>query len=121
MAVEFKLCKLFRETTKDVFKKNPKAAQVFKDFMAAKTNDPMQPFGGKDLPFKGGDLKGYLHVALAHDLRLIYKIGGKNPTYIYLYFVGTHDESGTGQPPNPKRQKQLAQKLDNQVFERKFG
>jgi mRNA-degrading endonuclease YafQ of YafQ-DinJ toxin-antitoxin module len=116
MAVQIKLCKLFKETAKKYFT-NPKVKEAYEKFAAAKLANPMEPFGSKDLPFKGGDLKGYLHVALANDIRLIYSIEGKDPKIIKVYYIGNHDESGTGQPPNPKRQKQLATKLGNQTFE----
>lgn len=113
--VKVKKCKLFEETSAVHFKKNKAAAEKFVEFLLAKKADPMAPFGAKDYPFKGdGPLHGLKHAALANDLRIIYDIEGKDPRVILLYYVGTHDEMGTGQPPNIKRQKQTKTKIDNQ-------
>lgn len=116
MSVVFKTCKLFDETSAKHFT-DAKVKQAFAEFIQLKSADPMKPYGAKDFPMKGnGPLHGLLHAALAHDVRIMYQLKGKNPTVVYLYAIGTHDETGTGQPANLKRQKQLKNRIDNQEF-----
>jgi hypothetical protein len=90
---------------------------MVRQFIAAKTDNPLQPFGSKDRPYSGGgNFRGFIHVGLTFDVSLIYKMSGRGPTRIQLYAIVTHDQSGTGTPPNLRRQKQLRSKLDSQTF-----
>jgi mRNA-degrading endonuclease YafQ of YafQ-DinJ toxin-antitoxin module len=117
VSVIFKTCKLFDETKEKHFR-NAKIKEAFGEFLKLKSKNPMEKFGSKDTPFAGnGPFHGLLHAALSNDIRIIYELKGKNPTTLFIYYVGTHDESGTGQPANIKRQKQLKSRIDNQVFE----
>jgi hypothetical protein len=60
------------------------------------------------------------HAHLSHDISVFYTVSGSNPTLIKLYAIMTHDEAGIGQPINYKKQKGVAKKMANQVFERKL-
>jgi len=116
MAVEFKFCPLFYETSEKHFR-NEKVKKQFGQFMASKTANPLQPFGGKDYPFiNDGFLAGFKHAGMTQDISLIYSISGRNPTLIYCYGFFTHAESGTGNDASIKRQKNLAQRMQGQKF-----
>lgn len=115
--VVFRDCKLFNETAAQKFRENPGLAKKLIDFQEAKTKDKMAPFGANDKPFKSfGFFAGFRHAHLNSDLSLIYSIHGANPTVIDLYGIFSHDEIGTGQPANIKRQKAVSQQVRNQVF-----
>lgn len=90
----------------------------FRDFMEIKRNDPQQPFGSSDKPFKTfGNLDnavpGLRHAHLTFDLSILYRVEG-NQVFLYGFF--THDDIGTGQPPSMNRQKGMGSKLANQTF-----
>lgn len=117
----FRICQLFRQTAQEKFKEYPGLKDKVDAFMALKKEDPISQFGSKDVMFSG---VGHFNVAvpklrhahLTHDISIFYKLSGANPTIIDLYGLFTHDESGTGQPPNMKKQKSLAKTLGNQNF-----
>lgn len=123
VAVKFRRCPLFTETLQEKLGKGgQQLADRLADFLKIKEQDPMQRFSSKDAPFSSDGILKYaipnetlMHSHLLHDLNILYTIQGKNPTVIKLYGVFTHDELGTGQPPNVKRQKQISQKLSNQA------
>jgi hypothetical protein len=54
------------------------------------------------------------HASLGFDMRIFYTIEGNQ---IKLYGVHPHDESGTGNPKNPRKQEALAKKMSKQKFE----
>lgn len=81
----------------------------------------MQPFGASDKLFKpdgnfGKKVKGIAHAHLTHDISIVYALSGRNPHIIRLWGFFSHDDLGTGQPPNDKIQKSMATKFDNQSF-----
>lgn len=111
MTTKFRYCELFKTTLKS----HPGVIEAFKKFVQLKSADPMAQYGAKDRHFSGeGNLPGYIHAGLTNDISLIYKRSGKNPTIIDLYAVLSHDELGTGQPPNMKRQKSNSKQFGNQ-------
>lgn len=122
LSVRFRKCPLFNETLKEKLAiHGNNLASKYADFIRTKEQDPMQKFSAKDAPFVSDGILKYaipgetlLHAHLMHDLNILYTLKGKNPTEIKLYGVFTHDEIGTGQPPNIKRQKKIASKLSNQ-------
>lgn len=115
--VRFKTSPLFNATL-EKFSRNPLVLDKLSEFQKQKAENPVQPFGAKDRMFQGkGNLSGYRHAGLTHDIQIIYKQEGANPTVIKLYMLATHDDVGTGQPANLKRQKQARKKLDRQAFE----
>lgn len=93
----------------------------FREFMELKRNDPNQAFGKSDKHFLGDgfftqQVPGLKHAHITQDLSIVYKISGKNPTEIYLYGFYTHDELGTGQPPNIRRQSSIAKSFRSYTF-----
>lgn len=114
--VVFSKCSLFEETFAR-HKHNAQMVKAFTEFVLLKTEHPIQAFGSKDRPFTGhGNFAGLFHAGLTFDISVIYKLSGRNPTTVFLYAIVTHDESGTGTPPNIKRQKQLRSRIDSQEF-----
>lgn len=119
--VKFRTCDLFKETYSKKQAENPKLREQFDKFVSIKSENPMSPFGSSDKPFQGKGIYGssvpkLLHAHLMNDMLIFYKLSSANPTLVDLYGVFTHDESGTGQPANIKRQKNLAKKLVAQTF-----
>ena len=111
MTTKFRYCELFKTTLKS----HPEAIDAFKKFITLKSSDPMAQFGAKDRHFSGdGQLPGYIHAGLTHDVSIVYKRSGKNPTILDLYAVLSHDELGTGQPANLKKQKSNSKQFGNQ-------
>lgn len=87
-------------------------------FMHVKRQNPNQSWGSSDKHFKGGGVftrlvPGLKHAHLAHDLNLVYLVKGNT---VYLFGVWTHDELGTGTPPNPRRQQSMATQFANATF-----
>jgi hypothetical protein len=116
--VRCEICPLFTET----FANHPEVLDKITAFMAAKTSDPLAVFGGGDTQFSskvplGIAVPKLRHANLSNDIRLFYTIGGRDPTVFKLYAVYSHDESGTGQPSNIKRQKNAGKQMANQAFE----
>lgn len=105
---------------KESFKKHQAAVQSkLNDFMQLKLRDPLAKFGSKDEHFTGdGPLKetGVIHAHLTGDISILYKRLGRDPTFVDLYAIATHDELGTGQPPSNKLQKNMAKLLNKQTF-----
>ena len=81
--------------------------------MELKRANPNQAFGSSDKPFISSGffsaaVPGIRHAHLTFDLSIVYKVEGN---IITLYGFFTHDELGTGQPPNLRRQKGVSQQL----------
>lgn len=118
MEVKFRSSPLFAET----FARHPEIEPRLRSFLDLKTRDPLLAFGKKDETFHGEGIlnravPGLRHAHLTRDISVLYTLGGRNPTVINLYGVFTHDESGTGQPANRKKQQSLANRLANQAFD----
>jgi len=114
--VQFRRSKLFNET----LAKHRDAAAKVAEFIKLKTQDPMDQFGKKDQHFVNNGIlqaTGLIHAHLTFDLSILYKRSGRNPTIIDLVAIATHDELGTGQPPNIKQQKKMVKVLTSQTFE----
>lgn len=122
-----KTCPLFDETflravqlRGDTFRESFKRFLEFKQ-QAAKSGNPLQPYGARDKPFiPNGQLRNavpnetLVHAHLSHDLNLVYSMTGRNPIIYKLYGFFTHDDLGTGQPANIKRQRQQGSVFANQ-------
>lgn len=110
--VQFRRSKLFNET----LAKHKEVAGKVAEFIKFKTGEPLGRFGKKDQHFVGGILKetGLIHAHLTGDISLLYKRSGREPIVIDLIAIVTHDELGTGQPPNMKQQKKMAKILSDQ-------
>jgi hypothetical protein len=118
---KFRVCQLFRQTAQDKFKSYPGLKEKLDAFMSVKKADPMATFGSRDGMFAGGGnftaaVPKLRHAHMTHDVSIFYRLSGANPTVIDLFGLFSHDESGTGQPANIKKQKSLAKSLANQDF-----
>lgn len=116
--VEFAYGEMWKESLVAATKDTPNIRAKLAEFMQVKLNDPLAPFGSSDKSFAAtGIYKQLMPKArkahLTQDISIIYELSGKNPTIITLYGIFTHAQLGTGQPPNIKRQKQMAKKLAN--------
>lgn len=102
----------------DTLQKHGALREKLAAFLQTKLADHMASFGASDKHYasKGsfGSLGiGLKHAHLTHDISVVYRIHGNPPT-IDIYGLYSHDESGTGTPPNMKRQKALASKIARQ-------
>ena len=117
MTVLFQRCSLFDETF-EKFKRDQKIVDAFKEFSKAKATNPSQLYGSRDYKFSSdGFLHGFWHAHLTYSVSIIYTVERKGDNYTFkLYGLFTHDDSGTGQPANKKKQKALASRLSHQSF-----
>lgn len=90
--------------------------EKIKTFTEIKRQNPLQRTPN-DLPTSGffTQIKGIQHYKLFNDLRLWWRISGSDPVYIDLLGVYTHDETGTGQPGQPKIQKSAVGKMQKDL------
>jgi mRNA-degrading endonuclease YafQ of YafQ-DinJ toxin-antitoxin module len=115
--VEFQTCDLYNETTAEKSRAYPGLSQKISDFLKSKFENKLAPFGSSDKAFRSdGHFAGLKHAHLTPDLSMVYSIHSSNPTLIDLYGIFSHDELGTGQPPNINRQKSLGKRFRNQTF-----
>lgn len=120
--VEIKICPLFVETFNEKVHGNPVVSKKYSEFKSVKTQNPLQSYGAKDYPMIaqgpiGKLIPGMRHAHLTSDISVFYTIEGRDPTIIKLYGVFSHQDIGTGQPGNPKRQKSMGQQMANQQFD----
>ena len=113
--------KLFNQTYEAKKRENPMVAQKLADFLAYKHANPTQQFGGSDTTFiatgpLGRAVPKLRHAHLTQDLSVFYTMGGANPIVFNLYGIFSHKDSGTGNAPNAKQQKNLGKQLANQIF-----
>lgn len=115
--VVIRTCPLFKESYAEKSKGNPVLEQKLVEFRRSKLANKLQPFGSSDKPFKSfGVFEGLRHAHLNADVSIVYSIHGSNPSIIDLYGLFSHDELGTGQPVNIKRQKSMDKKFSSQTF-----
>lgn len=112
-SVVIRTCPLYWET----LTKYQRYISKIKDFLKFKTHTPFANFGSRDAGVGNNfaDLK-VRHAHVSGDISIWYRIHGKNPTYIDLYGLFSHDESGTGQPNNRRKQKNLVTRMTNATF-----
>lgn len=96
-------------------------AKKFEEFRAAKSAQPIQPWGANDKPMKSGGLfsnevPGIRKAHLTHDISVVYTVSGAAPTVIRLYGLFDHDDLGVGSPPNINRQKSMSKQISRQRF-----
>lgn len=121
MAVVFKTSPLFRETLANLARNFPNLIARFEAFKSFKSQNPLASFGSSDKPsvgkgFFAKEVPGIKHAHLTKDISVWYTISGKDPTEIKLYGVFTHHDTGTGEPPNRRKQAATAERLGNQSF-----
>lgn len=63
------------------------------------------------------NIRGISHAHLTHNLSVVYLIHGD---YINLYGIYAHDDIGTGNPANMRRQDQAAQRWEQMDFDTEF-
>ena len=120
--VRFKRSESYKETYLEKVLNVSSIQRKFREFMGTKRNDPYAMFGSSDKAFKsdgafGVEVPGIKHAHITFDLSIVYDViqeGGM--TYVRLYGFFTHDELGTGQPPNVKKQKSMATRFKNETF-----
>jgi mRNA-degrading endonuclease YafQ of YafQ-DinJ toxin-antitoxin module len=91
------------------------AVNKFEQFKQMK-QDPMQlmtPMGANDKLFEpsgilGREIPSLRHVHITHDISLVYRIHGANPTYVDLYGFYSHDDLGTAPGGGSKKRMQQA-------------
>jgi len=116
----FRFSELFLETSEQHFK-NSLVTERFDSFLDTKKINAMTPFGSNDKPLGVGPMAGILHANLTHDIRIFYTVRDRNPHTVYLYFVATHDESGTvGGGRRSNIQKNWAKRIQN-INKNEFG
>ena len=111
----FRRCDSYKQTYLQKVKPYPSIRRKFADFMELKRWNPIQPFGKSDKLFlnHGYYIKAIPNLKHAHitlDLSIVYKLEGGT---IWLYGFYTHDELGTGQPPNKHTSDAMATKFKN--------
>lgn len=121
-SVVFEVGPLWEQSFDRAKKIYPQIAQKIQEFRDLKKNNPLDLFGSNDKNFvSGGVFKNALPKArkahLTQDISIIYELSGRNPTNIKLYGVFTHEDMGTGQPPNIKIQRNLAKRLATEETE----
>lgn len=105
------------------FKKFKQAGQgtrllkALEKFQQLKSQNPQQQYGGSDKPFTGGgNFSGLSHAHLTHDVSLVYRWDSAHREF-KLYGFYTHDDLGTGTPPQLRKQENVGGRLQGQVFE----
>jgi hypothetical protein len=119
--VRFLFCPLYKETFVARCKSDDILRTKLNDFLKTKgqkeNGKPVPRFGSSDKPFSGdGNYSGLLHAHLNGDMSIVYSVSGANPTDIKLYGIFSHDDLGTGQPSNKRKQVSTAQKFKSQPF-----
>lgn len=117
---------------KKTYKKYSSQKVVFEklmDFLAFKNQNPCNgnipgqcPGYNNDKRFTADgnfskNIRGISHAHLTHNLSIVYLI---HDDYINLYGIYAHDDIGTGNPPNMRRQEQAAQRWDQMDFDTEF-
>jgi len=112
---------MFQDTKENRIWRNAAARNSFSGpggFMDTKRQNPQASYGSSDKLFKSNGkfavrVPGIKHAHITHDLSVVYKVEGNN---IYLYGFFTHDELGTGQPANIRKQDAMATRFSNTEF-----
>lgn len=81
----------------------------------------MPGFGDSDKKFRSGRnfdmrLPNISHAHLTHNLSIVYYVDRETNT-LRLYGIYSHDDIGTGTPPNMNRQQQMATRWANMRFD----
>lgn len=105
----------FSRSLKEKSKGNKLVLKKVEEFITEKINSPKQSLSVGDTPLTGGHLKDsrLWHYDIGKSLRLYYRTD-ETPNEIQIKFYGvfTHEETGTGTPPNQQKQKSFAQSVE---------
>lgn len=121
--VRFQTGPLFDQTWQARSQNNASLQNKLTQFVQVKSQDPTASFGASDKPFKSGGfftnaIPKLKHAHLTHDLSLVYVLEGGADPVIRLYGIFSHDDLGTGTPPNLNRQRNVSAQLARQTFDR---
>lgn len=108
--------KLFNGSVKLRSRDHKNLIEVISDFLRFKSVNPKQSYNPKDTPLTGGILKDLKlwHYDIGRSLRLYYNVSQEGDTvFLNLYGVFTHDETGTGQPANKRKQEKFVDHVKN--------
>lgn len=124
--VKFQTGPLFDQTWRNRSENNASLRNKLEQFVKVKSQDPTESFGASDKPFKSGGfftnaIPKLRHAHLTHDLSLVYALEGGSDPVIRLYGVFSHDDLGTGNPPNKNRQRNMSAQFAGQTFATQLG
>lgn len=124
--VQFQTGPLFDQTWRNRSENNASLRNKLEQFVKIKSQDPTASFGASDKPFKSGGfftnaIPKLRHAHLTHDLSLVYAMEGGTDPVIRLYGVFSHDDLGTGNPPNKNRQRNMSAQFAGQTFATQLG
>lgn len=90
-----------------------------KDFLRAKEQNPIEPYGKSDTAFIAAGPIGRTglklkHAHLSQNISVVYRLHGSNPHIIDLYALMSHKDLGTSNTSNIKQQKKVSKKFLNQ-------
>jgi hypothetical protein len=93
------------------------------DFLHLKRQNPTAPFGSSDKFFEkkgyfGQLVPGLKHAHLNDDISIVYRLRGN---ILYLYGFYKHDDLGTGEPPNIRKQRSMATRFSHAAFAEDFS
>ena len=112
----FQFCDLWEETFSEK-KKLPGLVEAVANFIKAKSENPLLPYGKSDRGFTNPSIfPDIKHAHITQDICVFYKLEGANPRVFKMYGVFTHAESGTGNKQNRNIQVSLTKTMKNQVF-----
>ena len=103
----------------------PSAITKFETFKRMKSSPETltTQFGSSDKLFTpdsplGRSVPSLRHIHITHDISLVYRIHGGNPTYVDLYGFYTHDDLGSapGGGSKPRTLNRMAGHFRDQVF-----
>jgi len=109
MVLAIERCKLLVDT---LAKSDVRVKKQYLKFLEFKKANPLEPFGASDSHLKAG-LKEYRHAKLTPDISVFYQLRGN---LLKVFGIYSHDDAGTGQPPNQNKQNSLATRFGNQEF-----
>lgn len=87
----------------------------FDRFLDAKTANPTEMWNASDKR-ASHSLSSFYKAHLTHDDSIIYTYD-QQENVLRIYGIWSHDEMGTGQPPNYAKIVKFADRLSNQIFE----
>jgi hypothetical protein len=114
------ICDFLVESSKKHFSEKPLLRDKLDLFIQKKKENPIAQYSKSDKANPTGTPMSLAVPKIAHahldgDISVFYTVSG-SPSVLKLYAVLSHNEAGTGQPINNKRQKSVGKKMSNQEF-----
>ena len=114
----FRRCDDYRRTKANQLQSHPNIREKIHKFFHEKRNDPNARINEKPFILLGAKMTAADHMWQVNlnigGLRLVYRRDGNT---FCIFGIYTHDELGTGAPNNYGRQKNMANKFRNTVFD----